>query len=207
MSPLEGSLIAFTLAAALLTVTPGLDTALVLRTAASEGGRRAFLAGLGICLGCLVWGAIVALGLGVLLQASELAYTILRWVGAAYLLYLGVKLIRSRRDDFGLDQVAVGRGGTWFWRGLLTNILNPKVGVFYVSFLPQFVPAGADVPTTTLLLAVIHAALGLIWFAALILATRPLAAMLRRPVTVRWLDRLTGGLFLLFGARLALSRD
>lgn len=207
MSPLEGSLIAFTIAAALLTVTPGLDTALVLRTAASEGGRRAFLAGLGICLGCLIWGAVVALGLGVLLQASELAYTLLRWAGAAYLIYLGVKLIRSRREDFGLDQAAVGREGAWLWRGLLTNVLNPKIGVFYVSFLPQFVPAGADIALTTLLLAAIHAVLGLIWFAALILATRPLAAALRRPQTIRLLDRLTGGVFLLFGARLALSRD
>jgi RhtB (resistance to homoserine/threonine) family protein len=207
VSPLEGSLIAFTLAAALLTVTPGLDTALILRTAASEGGRGALMAGLGICVGCLVWGLVVALGLGVLLQASELAYTLLRWAGAAYLVYLGLKLIRSKREDFGMEATAAQRKGTWFWRGLLTNVLNPKVGVFYVSFLPQFVPAGANVPATTVLLAAIHALLGLIWFAALILATRPLAAALRKPRTVRMLDRLTGGLFLLFGARLALSRD
>jgi threonine/homoserine/homoserine lactone efflux protein len=90
---------------------------------------------------------------------------------------------------------------------LLTNLLNPKVGIFYVSFLPQFVPAGADVAATTLLLAAIHAALGLAWFAALILATRPLAAALRKPRTIRILDRLTGGVFLLFAGRLALSRD
>lgn len=205
----ETALIAFVLAAALLTVTPGIDTALVLRTAGVEGARKAALAGLGICLGCLAWGVFVALGLGLLLQASELAYTILRWAGAAYLVWLGIKLIRSRREGLieAEAEKAGGGGGAWFWRGLLTNLLNPKVGIFYVSFLPQFIPAGADVRSTTILLAAIHAALGLAWFGALILATRPIAAALRKPGTVRLLDRLTGGLFLLFGARLALVRD
>jgi threonine/homoserine/homoserine lactone efflux protein len=206
MGSLEQSLVAFTLAAALLTVTPGLDTALVLRTAASEGARRAFGAGLGICLGCLAWGLIVAVGLGALLQASELAYQLLRWVGAAYLLYLGVKLIRSPREAFG-DDPAPKPEGNWLWRGLLTNLLNPKVGIFYVSFLPQFIPAGANVPVMTALLAGIHALLGLLWFALLIVATQPIAGALRRPKVVRTLDRLTGSVFILFGARLALSRD
>ena len=202
------ALIAFVLAAGLLTVTPGIDTALVLRTAGVEGARKAALAGLGIALGCLAWGVFVALGLGLLLQASELAYTILRWAGAAYLVWLGIKLIRSRREGpIEAEAERTGGGGGWFWRGLLTNLLNPKVGIFYVSFLPQFIPAGADVQSTTILLAAIHAGLGLAWFGALILATRPIAAALRRPGTVRLLDRLTGGLFLMFGARLALVRD
>ena len=209
MSPLEQSLIAFTVAAALLTVTPGLDTALVLRTAAAEGARRAFFAGLGICLGCLVWGLVVALGLGILLETSVLAYTILRWVGAAYLLWLGLQLILSKRVDFGPEGAATSPAPSliWFRRGLLTNMLNPKVGIFYVSFLPQFVPAEANVPLITILLAAIHAGLGLLWFAALIAATRPIARALRRPRVIRTLDRLTGGLFILFGAKLAFTRD
>ena len=201
------ALIAFVLAAGLLTVTPGIDTALVLRTAGVEGARKAALAGLGIALGCLAWGVFVALGLGLLLQASELAYTILRWAGAAYLVWLGIKLIRSRREGLIEADAEKTDGGAWLRRGLLTNLLNPKVGIFYVSFLPQFIPAGADVQSTTILLAAIHAGLGLAWFGALILATRPIAAALRRPGTVRLLDRLTGGLFLMFGARLALVRD
>lgn len=210
MSSLEQSLIAFTLAAALMTVTPGLDTALVLRTATVEGARRALAASLGIVLGCLAWGAIVAGGLGALLAASELAYTILKYAGAAYLVWLGLKLILSKRNDFGAAGTPEGRdAGAWLWfrRGLLTNLLNPKVGVFYVSFLPQFVPPGSEVAATTLLLAAVHALLGLAWFAALILATRPVAAALRKPRTIRWLDRATGTVFLLFAARLALSRD
>jgi threonine/homoserine/homoserine lactone efflux protein len=206
MSPLEQSLIAFTLAAALLTITPGLDTALVLRTAAAEGARRAFAASLGICLGCLAWGGLVAVGLGVLLQASELAYLILKWAGAIYLLYLGLRLIFSRRTDAGAQDAEPAPRANWFLRGLLTNLLNPKVGAFYVSFLPQFIPAGANVPSTTLLLALVHAALGLSWFALLIGATRPLARALRNPALVRALDRATGAVLIFFGLRLTFDR-
>jgi threonine/homoserine/homoserine lactone efflux protein len=207
MSPLAQSLIAFTLAAALLTVTPGLDTALVFRTAAAEAARRALAAALGICLGCLAWGALVAVGLGLLLEASRFAYLALKWAGAAYLLYLGVRLILVPRGKAQADEARAPARANWFLRGLLTNLLNPKVGAFYVSFLPQFVPAGANVPATTLLLAAIHATLGLFWFMLLIGATRPLASALRNASIVRTLDRLTGGVLIFFGLKLAFSRQ
>ena len=208
MSPLAGSLIAFAAAATLLTVTPGLDTALVLRTAAVEGRRRAFAAAVGIGLGCLAWGGLVAVGLGALLAASELAYRVLKWAGAAYLLWLGLQMIISKRVELAsADPLPAGGATTWLPRGLLTNLLNPKVGVFYVSFLPQFIPAGASVPAMTVLLAAIHVALGLIWFAALILATAPLGQALKRPKVIRALDRVTGGVFILFAGKLALSRS
>src|SRR5262249_37715155 len=96
-----------------------------------------------------------------------------------------------------------GRGA--FARGALTNLLNPKVGIFYVSFLPQFIPAGVSVAPFTLLLGAIHAVLGLIWFLTLIAATRPLTQWLRRPAVVRRLDRMTGGIFIAFGVRLAIE--
>ena len=207
MTPLLASLLAFTATAALLTVAPGLDTVLVLRTAAVEGPRRALLAGLGICLGCLGWGAVVALGLGALLAASPTAYAALRWIGAAYLLWLGIRLLRSPRETLATGASEAGENGRgWLGRGFLTNMLNPKVGIFYVSFLPQFIPPGSAVAATTLLLALIHALLGLAWFGLLVAAVHPLSRALRRPAVIRTLDRLTGGLFLLFAARLALSR-
>jgi threonine/homoserine/homoserine lactone efflux protein len=208
MSPLAGSLIAFTAAASLLTVTPGLDTALVLRTAAVEGRRRAAAAAIGVGLGCLAWGALVAFGLGALLAASETAYRLLKWAGAAYLLWLGLKLIQTRRSELvSIHALPGGGAATWLRRGLLTNLLNPKVGVFYVSFLPQFIPAGANVPAMTLLLAFIHVLLGLLWFALLIMATAPLGRALRSATVIRALDRITGGVFILFGVKLALSRN
>lgn len=203
------ALLAFSLAAGLLTITPGLDTAIVLRTAAVEGPRRAALAALGVISGCLVWGAAVALGLGVLLAASSLAFTVIKWAGAAYLVWLGVGLILKPRERFELAAAPGPPSGgdlAWMRRGFLTNLLNPKVGVFYVSFLPQFLPQGVAAGPFIFGLAVLHGVMGLIWFAVLIAATRPIAGVLRRAAVVRWLDRVTGGVFLAFGVRLALDR-
>lgn len=197
--------LAFALAAALLTVTPGLDTALVLRTRATESARQALLAGLGIVFGCMAWGVLAGLGLGAMLAASQLAYDVLRWLGAAYLLYLGIKLIRSPRrhaDSLSADTLGSRRDG-WFARGFLTNMLNPKIGVFYVSFLPQFIPAGADTALFSILLAATHGVLGLAWFALLIAMMGRLSGWLQRAAVIAWLDRLTGGLFVAFGVRLA----
>ena len=203
------SVFAFALAAGILTVTPGLDTALVLRTAAVEGPRRAWLAGIGIGLGCLVWGSLAAVGIGAVLKASTTAYHALRIVGAAYLLLLGIRLLWDSRKPRAPGLAAApapGMSGSWFVRGFLTNLLNPKVGVFYATFLPQFIPAGANVTGTSIAYAGIHALEGMLWFAALILATRPLAAWLRRERVQRNLDRATGAVFLAAGARLALDR-
>ena len=204
------ALIAFCLAAGLLTITPGLDTALVLRTAAVEGSRSAALAALGIVTGCLTWGAAVAFGLGALLSASEVAFTLLKWAGALYLLWLGCKLLLKPRREFKMEDAAPisapARLTGWLQRGFFTNLLNPKVGVFYVSFLPQFLPAHVPAAPFIFLLAVLHALMGIAWFAALILATRPIARALRKPNAVSWLDRLTGVVFVGFGLKLALAR-
>ena len=203
------ALIAFCLAAGLLTIAPGLDTALVLRTAAAEGPKGAALATLGVVMGCLTWGAAVALGLGALLAASQLAFTVLKWGGALYLVWLGVNLLLKPRSRFDLeiaDRASAPGNHSWLVRGFLTNLLNPKVGVFYVSFLPQFLPAHVPAAPFIFLLAVLHALMGLIWFNLLITATRPVARALKRPAVVRRLDRLTGLVFLGFGLKLALIR-
>jgi threonine/homoserine/homoserine lactone efflux protein len=205
---LAQALAAYVVAAGLLTLTPGLDTALILRTAAAEGPKRAAFAQMGINTGCLIWGAAVALGLGALLDASQLAFTVLKWAGAAYLVWLGLNLILRPRERFDIAAVAATDGDdfTWMRRGLLTNLLNPKIGVFYVSFLPQFLPEGVPARPFIFLLAVIHVVIGTCWSACLIAATQPIAAALKRPAVVRWLDRATGVVFLGFGVRLALER-
>ena len=204
------SLLLFSLAAGLLTITPGLDTTLVLRTSASEGPRPAAFAAIGIGIGCLVWGAAAASGLTALLSAAPMAFQVLKWVGTVYLVWLGLKMIFSRSQGLDLGETAVAapsaRGVGWLRRGLLTNLLNPKVGVFYVTFLPQFVPTGVSAGPWMLLLAALHVVFGLIWFAVLIAATLPLSRVLRRPAVVRWIDRIAGGVLIGFGARLALSR-
>ncbi len=205
-------MLAFLVAATILTVTPGVDTAMVLRAATVDGRRSAIAASLGIVLGCLVWGGAVSLGLGALLRASEMAYTIVKFAGAAYLIWLGVRLVMRPRMAIeaeagaNADETAAGgNASAAFWRGLLTNLLNPKIGVFYITFLPQFVPHGANVAGYSFFLAVLHVLLTLVWFAVLIAATVPLGRFLRRPAAVKALDRMTGGVFVMFGLKLALS--
>lgn len=204
------ALIAFNIAAGLLTITPGLDTALVLRTAAVEGAKRAIFAGLGICTGLLVWAAAVSVGLGALLTASRMAYQILQIAGACYLLYLGLKLLLRRHETSFTDTVTPSNdtitASGWYLRGLMTNLLNPKVGVFYVTFLPQFIPADVNVVSFSLLLAFNHAIQGMLWFASLTLATRPLSRWLQRPATAKALDRLTGAVLVGFGVDLFLRK-
>jgi RhtB (resistance to homoserine/threonine) family protein len=204
-------LLLFIIASGLLTITPGVDTVMVLRTSTSDGPRGGALAAFGICLGLLVWGMSAAFGLTALLAASELAFNLVKWAGAAYLIYLGVRLLLKPRAYLATAHAAgsatVSRGNrSLFQRGFLSNILNPKVGVFYVTFLPQFIPHGANVAAFSLLLACIHVLLTLTWFSLLIALTVPLGRFLSKPRVVRNLDRVTGCVFVGFGLKLAVAK-
>lgn len=209
------ALVAFAAAAGLLTLTPGLDTALVLRTAALEGSRRAMLAGAGISAGCLAWGLAASVGLGALLAVSRFGYHALRLLGACYIMLLGAGMLFRARglsvsgEHAGAQGAAAkssATGSGWFVRGFLTNMLNPKVGVFYVTFLPQFVPAGVNVTSFSMLLAAIHATEGMVWFGTLTLATGPLTSWLGRPRVATMLERVTGLVLLGFGLALVLDK-
>jgi threonine/homoserine/homoserine lactone efflux protein len=210
----EQALLSFTLAAGLLTITPGLDTALVLRTAAVEGGKQALLAGVGICSGCLLWGAAASFGLSALLAVSGFAYKVLRIVGAIYLGYLGIKLLTRAFASASSSSAAAPvwkederrDGSLWLKRGVLTNLLNPKVGVFYLSFLPQFIPADVQVWSFSILLALIHAIEGLLWFLLLTNATELLSGWLRQRRVVITLDSTMGAIFIAFGLKLAFDK-
>ncbi|WP_371502270.1 LysE family translocator [Kitasatospora sp. NBC_00374] len=202
----------FTLVVGLLTLTPGLDTALILRTAALGRRRQAWGVVLGIQTGTLIWGTLTSLGVTALLTASHLAYEALRWAGAGYLLWMGARMLYDtwRRTPGPLPddaELLTGRGrvGDGWRRGTLTNLLNPKVGVFYVAVLPQFIPAGAPHLTTGVLLTCVHILLGLVWSAALVGFAQALSGWLRRPSARRTLDRVTGTVIAGFGLRLALE--
>lgn len=200
------SLLTFSLAAVLLTLTPGLDTALILRTATTEGKNQAIQAALGINTGCLLWGVAIAFGLGSVVAVSELAYDILKYCGAAYLGWLGVCMLVRPRKQLIVADASNKTASNWFLKGVLGNALNPKVGIFYVSFLPQFIPQGYPPVIWTFGLVTIHITMGIVWSLMLIGATRPLASLLQKEEVIRWLDRTTGLVFLLFAARLAISR-
>lgn len=200
----------FTLVVGLLTLTPGLDTALILRTAALGDRRQAWGVVLGIQTGTFVWGVLTSLGITALLTASHAAYTVLRWVGAAYLVVMGARMLyetwRHRPVAAVPAEPAAPGGMVASWRrGALTNLLNPKVGAFYVALLPQFIPPGAPHVAFGVALTSIHIALGLIWSSILIGFARVLRSWLAKPVARRVLDRITGTLIAGFGLRLAWS--
>ncbi|NKE56960.1 LysE family translocator [Lentzea sp. PSKA42] len=194
------ALLSFSLVALLTVITPGLDTVMVLRTALLSGKRAAMGVVLGITLGCLVWAVASLAGLTALLTASEVAYNVVRWLGAAYLIYLGAKALWNSRKAVSLEDSRPVPGARASLRvGLLTNLLNPKVGVFYLSLLPQFMPAGE--PAWGAVLVAVHLGLGLVWLPILIaVAGRARAFLLRQQVL---LDRLTASVFVALGLKLA----
>ena len=207
------AVVGFAVVAGLLTVTPGIDTALVLRASVTRGTSAAYATVLGISVGVLAWGVAAAVGITALLNASRLAYDALRLAGAAYLLWLGTRLLWNARtshasDADGTAPAAPGPESPWasFRRGLLTNLLNPKIGVFYLAVLPQFLPPGDPVLVAGVALALVHVVEGLIWFSLLIWGTHMLRSWLQRPAVGTWMDRITGGVLVGFGLKVALTQ-
>ncbi|MCU4639626.1 LysE family translocator [Acinetobacter courvalinii] len=198
-------LIPYLIAITLLTITPGLDTTLIIRTATLEGKAKAFQAALGINLGCIVWGVIVACGLGALLMTSDLAFNLLKWMGAIYLAWLGLNLILKPRSQLaGLNDSTTAQN--WFIKGFWGNLLNPKVGIFYISFLPQFIPQSSSPIIWTMGLVMIHVVIGLFWSIFLIVAMQSISAYLKQPKFIQYMDRITGSVFILFALKLAFSK-
>ncbi|GAA0289878.1 LysE family translocator [Streptomyces polychromogenes] len=212
----SSALASFAVVAGMLTVMPGLDTALVLRSALTLGRRRAFATAVGILCGVLVWGVAAAAGASAVLTASRLLYDVLRVAGAAYLGWLGIGMLRRTLKDRGrpvpehaADQTgAASPESTWArcWaRGLGTSLLNPKNGVFYMAMLPQFIPSGAPHLLMGVVLAAVHDLEGLIWFSALIWGTRLVRRWLNRGSVRRAIDAITGTVLVGFGIKLALG--
>ena len=198
-------LIPYTIAIIILTITPGLDTTLIIRTATVENRQKAFQTALGINFGCIIWGVIVACGLGALLATSELAFNLLKWVGAAYLAWLGLQLLIKPRSSLD-NKIEVQITTNWFLKGFFCNILNPKVGLFYVTFLPQFIPSAVNPFLWIMGLVAIHVVLGFLWSTVLIFMMQPISKFLKQPRIVKRLDQITGAIFLLFALKLVLSK-
>jgi len=208
---LLSAVLSFAVVAGLVTIIPGLDTAMVLRSAISHGRRQAFATALGVNTGALVWGAGAAVGVSALLTASTVAYTVVRIAGAVYMIWLGSRLLRKalreRGGESALEVPSVAASGIFrSWsRGLLTNLLNPKIGAFYIAVLPQFIPAHASHLAVGLLLAFVHDLEGILWFTAIILGTHSARAALDRRSARRAVDGITGATLIGFGLKLGLS--
>ncbi|GAB3584231.1 LysE family translocator [Amycolatopsis endophytica] len=198
------ALLTYTLVALVAVVTPGLDTMLMLRHTLLGGRRAGFRALTGINLGCLVWGTASIAGLTALLAASRIAYDVVRIGGAAYLLWLGGSALwRSFRHQVPDAEVIVEPGRGALRAGLVTNLLNPKVGVFYLSLLPQFLPAGSGQAAWGALLVFVHVALGWAWMSTVLLLANQARRFLMRTAVKRWLDRLTATVLIGLGVRIA----
>ncbi|MER7670226.1 LysE family translocator [Kitasatospora sp. NPDC096128] len=196
----------FALVVGLLTLAPGPDTAVILRTSALGRRSEAWGVVLGVQTGTLIWGTASAAGVTALLTASQVAYQVVRWVGIGYLLWLGVKLLRSRGEETAPSEDAGAGGFVQGWRrGAFTNLLNPKMGVFYVAVLPQFIPAGAPHFAAGVALTFVHVVEGLLWSTVLLGFAQVLRGWLRRPAARRLMDRVTGAVVVGFGVKLALA--
>jgi threonine/homoserine/homoserine lactone efflux protein len=191
---------------ALLTISPGADMALVAKITLERGRWDALIATMGICSGLLVHATASALGLSVILATSAEAFTVVKLVGAVYLVYLGVQALRSSFRHETVAAVAPRRGASPFIQGLLSNVLNPKVAVFYLTFMPQFMSPGDNVLVRSLAFAVAHGIMGVAWLTAYAYVLSRISVVLGRSGVRRWLERVTGGVLVALGLRLALER-
>jgi len=200
-------LLLFVVSGLLLNITPGVDFAYVLSRSASQGLRGGVWASLGIGAGCMVHIAAAALGLSAILATSATAFTVVKWIGAAYLVYIGVSMLRSRAAITALAPLAPSSATKIFWQGFLTNTLNPKVALFFLAFVPQFIDAGSNSKVSAFLfLGAVFNFNGILWnlFVAWVSA-RLLGHLGAASAVGAWLNRVLGALFIGLGLRLALS--
>ncbi|MEU1954016.1 LysE family translocator [Nocardia rhamnosiphila] len=206
------SLVSFTLAAVLLVILPGPDTLVVLRGLVRGGRREGVLTSIGVLCGLMVWMLAAVAGLSALLQASELGYDALKIIGACYLVWMGVQSLRSvlraapavaAADPAPTRPVSPMSRAGGFGSGLLTDLLNPKIGIVFISFLPGFVPHGYSVGWTTLTLGALYIVLTAIYCAILVAAAGKIATWMQIPRVRRRLDAIAGMTLIGFGGRLA----
>ena len=203
----QAAFLTFVAAALLLNITPGPDMLYVIGRSVGQGRKAGIVSALGIFTGCLVHIVAAAVGLAALLASSALAFDVVRYAGAAYLIYLGVRLLARRN---GLETQTPERAGlrSVFWQGVVTNVLNPKVALFFLAFLPQFVDARrGSVALQILFLGMVFDTGGTLVNLAVARAGGRLGDLLQRsPRIARWQRWFTGTVFLGLGLRLAWRR-
>jgi len=203
---LDTQILAFTAVAAVLAVTPGADTLLVIKNSARDGAHAGLATTAGVLCGVLMHALISALGISAVVARSEWVFQLLKALGALYLVWLGIQTLRAAGHvgvPASLPRGTSVRSG--FYEGLVSNALNPKVAVFYIAFLPQFIRVGDPVLAKSLLLSAIHIAFGLIWLAALSLAVGRGRDWIHQRHVQQWLQRISGAMLIGLGVRLALE--
>lgn len=203
----------FLVAITLLSMSPGVDTLLVIRNTARGGLRDGVVTSLAICCGLFVHAAVSALGISLILLQSAWAFGVLKLAGAAYLIWLGLQSLLAARRGQGLPVagVATPRQRVPLWRplreGLLSNVLNPKTVVFYMAFLPQFIAPGDPALAKSLFLAGVHFVIANLWQIAIVLMVGGAGRWLASRAFARGLNGVTGAVLIAFGVKLALERQ
>jgi len=208
---LDPQILAFALVAAVVTILPGADMALVARTVLVTGRRTAYVMSVGVCTGLWVHAVASALGVSAILMTSSVLFTAVKIVGGVYLAALGLLSIRHalrpEPDTPSVAPAVAARGmRRAFAQGLLSNLLNPKVTVFYFTLLPQFIRPGDPVLARSLLLAAIHVVIGLVWLITYAYFLSRLSTVLKKRRVRQALEGVTGAVLIALGVRLAWSR-
>lgn len=209
---IESQLLAFSVVAAALTLSPGSDTLLVIRSVIQGGRNRGIITSVGICCGLFFHACFSALGLSVVLVESAEAFMLVKTLGACYLVWLGIQSLRSVLDKSGGLSLEPGVGQRrpayrrCFVEGFFNNILNPKTAVFYLAFLPQFISPGDPVLVRSLLLAGVHFLMALLWLVFLSFLLDRGRNLFARSSTRRWLDGICGAMLIGLGLRLAMEK-
>jgi RhtB (resistance to homoserine/threonine) family protein len=212
---IDPQVLAFTGIAAILTLTPGADTMLVMRNVLARGQRAGILTAVGICCGLFFHATLSALGLSLILVRSAAVFDMVKLTGACYLIFLGSQALwralhhgASKVPDTHESLVIEQKKESWrsIVEGLLTNVLNPKVAIFYLAFLPQFISPGDRVFAKSVMLAGIHFTLGIIWLSLVTVFLGSMRALLTRPRIRGAIEATTGAFLIAFGVRLAMER-
>jgi RhtB (resistance to homoserine/threonine) family protein len=199
-------LLPFLAIAVLLIVMPGPDTAMVTKNAIVGGRRSGVLAAVGVSVGLIIWTTAAALGIAAVLRASAVAFDALKFAGALYLAWIGIQMLRSRGTPTESPSGRPESGVRALRQGVLSDLSNPKIAIFFTSLLPQFVQGTGPAFVPLLFLGILFALLTLAWLAAYAFAVGHASGYLRRPSVRRWLDRVTGVVLIGFSFRLALER-
>jgi len=204
-------LVAFAAVAAVLILTPGPDMALVTRNTVALGRRAGLETSAGVCAGVLVHGCAAALGLSAILRTSATAFTVVKLAGAAYLVYLGMQALWRSRAGAVLPDPPWGTSnrranGSPFRQGLFSNVLNPKLAVFFLTLLPQFIDPHDAAAARSLLLAGIYSAMCAVWLVVFTLAVTRVREALRTPRVTMIVERVTGSVLILVGLRVAANQ-
>jgi threonine/homoserine/homoserine lactone efflux protein len=205
---MDAQLVAAAVVLLLGTISPGQDMALVAKVSITQGRRAAFATTLGIVSGLPLHATASALGLSVILATSATAYSVVKLAGAFYLIYLGTRAVLRAQAHTKATTIAASEplsGRRAYLQGFLTNALNPKVALLYLTILPQFISPGQSLLGRSLLFASIHVGLGLIWLTAYAYLLDRLAQVMQRPSVRAQLERVTGAVLIAFGLRTALE--